>query len=472
MARGAPAVLLLALAAAGCRLEPGGTCGSRADCPAGLDCLSGVCAACREDAECAWWEACGLDGLCAPDARACEVTLGCCGADGSVPCCGDDGDCASWEACGADHVCATRPDHCPSLPCTAPYACDPAHHCSLPGGACLADADCPAWMAGCDAGSGRCRFPAAAGEDVLAVGTLAEGSCAAGAAARATSAAASSGVELGLGCGSAADGRAFLDPVTGELVYRFAEPAGADTLRRMRRDAMIWDAEAARWRFPAAPAENDDVALRPGAGCEAAIAWEGWVMQADTGALLYGCPIAGGSLRDYYDGDDVRRVQAVQEVLSWNGRGFLLVRSAGGVLQVLDASGIATSVTGLPGGELLARRATGTGFRVALRSDVTGGDALWEIDEGTALASPVGTYPDVAAAWLGLAWPVLDDGGALHGVGPGTDLRYEVHLRPLLPGATAVVYAEADMPAGANDPSAPVFEPFLRLDRPLLVTRP
>lgn len=457
-------LLLLVAAAAGCRFDPAGTCDTRADCPAGLDCLSGVCATCRDDGDCAEWQACGLDGLCAT-------------ADGR---CGADDECASWEACTADHLCATRADHCPVLACTVPYACDPAHHCSLPGGTCLSDADCPAWMAGCDLVTAsptknQCLFSATAGDDVLAIGTLSEGDCAFGAVSRASTAAASSAaqVEVGLGCGSAPDGRAFLDPVTGELVYRFVEPAYGDTLRRMRLDALAWDAAAGLWRFPPSPAENDDVALAPGA-CP--LTWDRWIMQAGTGALLYACPVTA-PVRDFYDGATaISWLRTVREVHAWSAEGRHLVRGSDDVLRVVEGFGTATPgattvVTLLPAGEHLAYRSTPAGFWIALRDGASGEDQLWEVDQITGIATQAGTYASVAAFGPGGAWTALDADGALYGGGPFGGLLYEIVKRPLS-GPAAVVFDESLMPADSNDFAAPTFKPFLRLDRLVLVTRP
>jgi hypothetical protein len=446
--------LLLLLAATACRLNPDGRCSERADCPAGLDCLNHVCANCRSDLECWSYTFCSSAGLCELRPGSCRV----------------DADCPTYDRCTASHTCVLRSDHCANdAACTGAYlVCDPEHHCSLEDGRCLVSEDCNAWLASCDTAASRCLLSTTAGDDVLAVGTLVEGACDRGAISRATTAAASAAVEIGLGCGSAPDGVARMDPLTGGVVYRHQEAAGGDTLRRFRQDALGWDAAASLWRFPADASANDDFALAPGA-CP--ITWDRWAMQAATGKLLYACPIGGvPPQRDFYDEADVRVLQGVREVLSWNYGGYLLVVSGSGAVQVIAPSGVATSVIGLPVGTGLAHRATGTGFRVALASDVTGKGELWEVDELTGGAAQAGTYADVLPGYTGGAGSVLDEAGALYGVG-FRQLRAVVLKRPLAPGTTSVVYSEESLPAGANDFAAATFKPFLRLDG-FLATRP
>jgi len=451
-----PLVALVLFLAVGCRLDPEGQCSVRADCPVGLDCLNRVCANCRSDLDCWSHTTCSAAGLC-------ELR------DGR---CWGDADCPSYDLCSAQNVCTLRPDHCADdAACSAaPYrVCDPEHHCSLEDGRCFVDADCNAWLATCDTATHACDLPATPGEDVLAVGTLVEGRCDRGAISRATTAAAKDAVEVGFGCGSAQDGVARMDPVTGGVVYRHAEAAGGDTLRRFRKDALAWDDSASLWLFPGDASANDDFALAPGA-CP--LTWDRWAMQAETGRLLYACPVGGApTQRDFYDEADARVLQSVRELLSWNGAGYRLVLAGDGATKVVDPAGVATAVSGLPPGAHLAHRATATGFRVALRNDVTGADELWEIDALTAAAAQAGTFAAVPGGYDGFAWSVLDEAGALHG-GAFLSLREVLLRRPLAPGVTAVVYAEASMPSGADDFSAATFVPFLRLDRFLLVTRP
>jgi hypothetical protein len=459
-----PLLLALLATAAGCELDPDGRCDARADCPAGLDCLNHVCANCSGDLECWSHTYCSAGGLCEPRAGRCWF----------------DEDCPSWDRCDATWTCVLRPDHCASdAVCTAAYDyCDPAHHCSIHPGRCASDADCFSWAPTCDAASHYCQVGGAAGDDVLAWGTLVDGACDRGAVSPATTAAASSGAEVGFDCGSVRDRRAFVEPVGGALVYRHAEPTGADTLRRFHPEAVEWDAAAALWRYPGEPSADDEIVLTPGV-CP--VTWDRWIMRAGTGALLYGCPTTG-TLRDFYDAAGVRKVQAVGELLAWTPGGYLLAVSGAGDLQVIGPTGTATAVTGLPAGGRLAHRATATGIRVAVRDDATLADELWEIDEVSAVAALVGAYAGVATSYGGQEWEVLDADGNLYGRAySGTP---EVILkRPLLPGATgAPVYDESFMPAGANDPSAATFVPFVRLQRgaeepdgpveSLLVTRP
>jgi hypothetical protein len=454
MARRALILAALVAASVGCRLDPEGSCDSRADCPAGLDCLNQVCTSCRSDADCGWSHLeCTPAGLCEPRPGRCWV----------------DADCPSWESCVA-YTCALRSDHCADdarcAGSTPPKLCDGDHHCSFEAGRCATLADCPKWMASCDA-TGWCLSSTTAGEDVLALGTLVEGDCAFGAISRATTAAASGGVELGFDCGSGLDSLGWIDPVTGTVIYRHVEAAGGDVLRAFRKDAMTRDTAAGRWVFPADATNDDDLALAPG---HCPIAWDRWIMQAGTGKLMYACAVTG-VVRDFYDDADVRKLQAVKEALSWNDGGYVLVLDGLGAVKVVDALGVATAVTGLPEATHLAHRATATGFRVALRETASLADELWAIDELTAGATFVGTYASVPSAYDGDDWKVLDTDGVLYG-GAYLAAREVVLKRPLTPGTTAEVYSGWSMPSGSNDFTATTFKPFVQLDKIFLITRP
>jgi hypothetical protein len=467
MARCALLAAFLSLAV-GCVLDPAGRCETRADCSYGLDCLQGVCAACRGDFDCSGWESCGGEGLCTPRAAACGPML-------DLDCCNADADCASWDACDASHTCALRADHCLNdAACNAAtfQRCDPEHHCTLQAGRCFADADCVAWTPTCDVPTNSCKFGAVPGDDILAWGTLAEGREDRIAVARAT---APTKVEVGFDAGSGWDGRAFVDPITGELVYRHTGDAGGDTLRRFNRDAI--GGVPGYWTYPTAPSADDEVAINA-AACP--MSWDRWVMQGGTGQLLYGCPNADRSRREFYrDGVATPVLQGVQEVLAWSASGCLLVRGGGGALHVHGTAPCAgAAVTTLPAGGHLAHRTTADawtgppGFRVALGNEVSGKDELWEIDELTAAVALVGTYPDAGTSYQGQSWEAIDSAGNLYGRAY-IESRELILRRPLTPGSVSEIYAEASMPSGSNDFSAATFKPFLRLDQgSFLITTP
>jgi hypothetical protein len=427
--------LVLVAVSAGCTLDPAGRCEARTDCGYGLDCLNGVCAACRGDFDCAAWQACG-DGLCAPVAGRCDV----------------DADCDSWDRCDANHACVLRADHCgPSNAiCVAPYDCDPEHHCSLEPPACLTDGDCFAWMDRCDAGS--CVFPTAAGADVLAWGTLVEGRDDRGAVALPTTPAQ---VELGFDPGAGADGRGFVDPVSGAVVYRHVGDPGGDTLRRFRRDPFTVDPVV----YPLAPSADDDVAI-PTDACP--VTWDRWIMQGGSGSLLYGCPLPTGALWQLRDLDGVARFPPVSEPLAWSAAGYLLALDGAGIPRVYDAAGVggALAIANLPAGTLLAQRTGGTGFLVAVRRSAPSADELWEIDEDARSALLVDTYDALASSYGEIGRAVLDADGTLY-VRAFLSLDEVILKRPL--GASpSVVYDELGG-AGA----------LLRLDsRSFLFTRP
>jgi hypothetical protein len=449
-------------------LDPAGRCETRADCRHGLDCLQGVCAACRGDFDCSGWESCGGDGLCAPLAGRCDA----------------DADCASWDGCDASHTCALRADHCPNVACATLERCDPEHHCTLQAGRCLADVDCVAWTPTCDVPTNSCKFGAVAGDDLLAWGTLAEGRDDRIAVARVS---APTKVEVGFDAGSAFDGRAFVDPITGELVYRHTGDAGGDTLRRFNRDAIVFDPVTGRWTYPTAPSADDEIAI-DAAACP--MTWVRWVMQGAVGtetgprALLYGCPHADSPLDnplwDFFGAASVAApgLQGIQAALSWSANGYVLVRDADGAYQVVSQVvipvGEPKAVIGLPAGAHFAYRTYATGFRVALQNGSN--DELWEIAEATAAAAPYApapnTFASVPGAYKGVAWEVLDSAGNMYSRAyfVSTEL---ILKRPLLPGTVSEVYTEADPAASnANDFAATTFKPFLRLNRSFLVTRP
>jgi hypothetical protein len=447
MARGA--LILTLLLAAGCRLDPAGRCDTRSDCAAGLDCLAGVCASCLGDADCSAWEGCGATGLCAPLAGRCDA----------------DADCASWDLCDASHTCVLRPDHCPNVTCGPIERCDPEHHCTLQPGRCNGGPDCVAWMAGCDVPSNTCLFSATPGDDVLALGTLTEGRADRGAAARAS---APTKVEVGFDAHSGSDERAFIDPVTGELIYRHMGDPGGDTLRRFNRDAIVRDPVAALWTYPASPSADDELAIDATA-CP--MTWGPWIMQAvaveGVGAaprpLQYGCPVSGGGLFDFYDSSGTRQLQGVQAVFGWSANGYRFVRAAN-LYQVISAAGAAVSVTALPVGAHLAYRTTANGFRVALYDYGTARDELWAIDEVSAAAALVGPYAIVPGGYAVPSWEALDSDGTLYG--RSSFAAFDVVLKRPLSGATTVPYTEANMAAGSDDFTAATFSPYLRLDPP------
>ncbi|MGB8930063.1 MAG: hypothetical protein WCC48_02305 [Anaeromyxobacteraceae bacterium] len=458
--RGLLLALLAAAALGGCKLEPGGRCGVREDCPVGLDCLNHVCAACRGDGDCWSYTACSSGGLCEPRAGRCRV----------------EADCASWQTCDAGNTCVLRADRCPTVgaDCDALHRCDPAHACTFKPGACAADADCAAWMAGCDVASHSCTFSATPGDDVLAWGTLAEGREDRGAAARVT---APVKVEVGFdaGAGGAGSGllvggdvvyRGFVDPVAGTLVYRHVGDPGGDTLRRFNRDALAWDVTGSRWLYPAAPSANDELAI---AATQCPKEWNRWIMRAGTGELLYGCP--GYAAWNFFDAAGAKRLASVLAVYGWNADGYLLMRSGAGVLQIVSGAGAATAVSGLPAGPHYAYRTTATGFRVALHDAAAMADELWVIDEGTAAATIVGTYADAPGGYEALTWELVDAGGALYGRAY-VSVAEVILKRPLAPGSTSVVYDEGKMTTGSNDFSAATFKPYLRLDESFLLSRP
>ncbi|HSM93152.1 MAG TPA: hypothetical protein VLT47_09710 [Anaeromyxobacteraceae bacterium] len=465
----ARALLLLALAAAlgACKLDPAGRCSAREECAAGLDCLDGVCAACRDDRDCSDWAACAASGLCEPRAGRCRLAA----------------DCASWEGCDAEHTCTLLPDRCPEVgaACAALEVCDATHACSLLPGRCYAATDCPAWMSGCDLPTQTCLWSPAASDDVIAWGTLAEGRDDRAAAARVT---APAKVEVGFDAGAGGAGaglrdaatgdvvyRGFLDPATGALVYRHVGDPAGDTLRRMNRDEG-WTAPASPWAYPLSPSANDAVAID---ATRCPKTWDRWVMQAGTGEILYGCPGAG--TWSFYGAAGTARATGVLAAYAWSAADRLLVRSAGGALRILAAGGGATDVTGLPTAwTALAYRTVNqpgveVGFRVALHDDGTGADQLWTIDEVGGGSKLLGTYATAPGGYVSLDWEVLDAEGALYGRAWAS--APEVVLkRPLSPGATGVIYDEAKMPSGANDFSAATFKPWLKLDRSFLFSRP
>ena len=297
--------------------------------------------------------------------------------------------------------------------------------------------------------SGTCRFSTAPGGDVLAWGTVDESRDDRGAVALVTEFEAA---EVGFDASSALDGRGFVDPVTGAVLYRHSGNPGGDTLRRFARDGAYPDPSADPWLDPTA---DDEVAIVTSACADD---WGPWLVQGTTGALLYGCPHPGGLLRSLH-GSGGAIFAPVKEPLAWSPDGYLLALDGAGVPRVLGPGGAGAEVPidGLDAGALLAQRTTATGFLVALSCLEHGADELWEIVAATRVATPRGTYPAAPTAYAGLGWEVLDEAGALYG--RAFPSVAEVVLKRTLAGTETVYDEQLDAP-------------ILQLARSLLLTRP
>jgi hypothetical protein len=429
----------LALALSGaCSVAPRGLCDADADCLAGLSCQGGVCVGCEGDAGCRAWEAC--------TDRRCQLRAGRCA---------DDAACQAWERCDGAHACVLRPGRgdAAGAGCEAWQACQ-ATDCVARPGRCGGDADCAAGQA-CTAGN-ACVATAFDPGAVVLWGTFTAGSTCAGAVAPLDAPAAAL---TGFGCGRA--GPAWLSPA-GDLVY--ADVAGG-ALRRFRHDPMAWDPLLALWAYPVTPAANDEVALAA-APC-AGRPWTAWALQAGTGAVRYACA-AGGSW-DWFDAAGAR-VLAGGRAFAWTAGGLALATPGTGPFDaaaavVVDASGGSVPVSGLPAGALLAVRAGGEAFRLALRVDAGGGntrDERWLVaaDGAAALEGEVAPAP---AGFAEAGAPVLDAAGVLFSPGALGGVAVVVR-RPLLPGLAVTAYSAAAAPAGADDLRARPFLPWVLLD--------
>jgi hypothetical protein len=122
-------------------------------------------------------------------------------------------------------------------------------------------------------------------------------------------------------------------------------------------------------------------------------------------------------------------------------------------------------VSGLPAGTLLAARAAGEAFRLALRVDAGGGatrDERWSVDAGGAAALD-GVFAAPPAGFAEAGQPVLDGAGRLFVPG-AAGAAGAVVRRPLEPEASLTVYTEAAAPPGADDFAARPFGLWVRLD--------
>lgn len=438
----------LALALSGaCSLAPRGLCEVDADCLAGLSCEGGVCVGCQGDASCRAWEAC--------TDRRCQLR-----ADR----CADDAACQAWDRCDGSHTCVRRAGRCDAAGagCEDWQACQ-ATTCVAQPGRCGGDADCAAGQA-CTAGN-RCVATALDPGAVALWGTFTAGSTCAGAVAPLD---APADALTGFACDRA--GPAWISPA-GDLVYADA-PGGA--LRRFRHDPMAWDPLLALWAYPVAPAANDEVAL-PATPCGGQ-AWTAWALQAGTGAVRYACAAGGGW--DWFDAAGAR-VLTGRRAFAWTAGGLALATPGTGPFDaataaVVDGAGAATPVAGLPSSALLAARASGEAFRLALRVDAGGGatrDERWLVT-ADGVAALEGTLAPLPAGFAEAGAPVLDAAGWLFS--PGTLLGLPAVVgRPLSPALAVTAYSAADAPAGADDFRARPFLPWVQLDGgALLVTGP
>jgi hypothetical protein len=517
-ARVLPALLALALAA-GCRLAPQGSCASDLDCSDGRHCAEGVCVPdgrsslyggcavdrdcdeaavcaqgvcllaagrCVDGRDCATWESCEetvctpLPGRCTtlddcaawelcvaaaqvspplPDHR-CQVAPGRCAAAtdcagwqvclptrfcGTAPgYCATGAECAAWETCGGDHRCATAVGFCATgADCQEWEACGADHRCALAAGRCVVQDDCPPELVcranACVAQPARLELMPG---NVHLVGTLDPGTPGRAAIGLPGSYVTMVGMAAGdLACGVR------VTPTGGLLVGR-----GAAGLAMLVPDQILWDAGADLWTYPADPAANDvPVPLPP--GCEGAVSIS-VVQQQGTGARLVDC----GGLE--WRAEDGAIAVSGQPLLAWSSEGLKLAGVEGMVVPpvLLDATGVAVPVTGLPAGRLLAgARAHGLGFDVVITAGATAQLAdleVWSIDASGA-AALVGALPALPPSVTEVDPPVLDGVRDVYQLGRTSG--GDVVIRRIPGGVeTMIVHDDAGLPAATSLLDAPV----------------
>jgi hypothetical protein len=460
------AALLAALALSACRLAPEGSCAADGDCATGRHCAESVCV---PDGRSDLYAGCIVDKDCDPHA---QCTRGVCVLLPGR--CASAADCQAWESCEATH-CALLPGRCRTLDdCAEWEICVgaastspplPEHRCAPAPGRCASGADCPGWQICtaarfCDASAcatqDDCRTdlvcrasactpqaapPALDPAQVYLVGTLQEGTP--GLAAIASPGSPASKV-VGLADGDAVCG-ARLQPDGTVLLGRGA------ALARLVADPFTWSTGAGQWTYPAAPSGND-AAVAPPAGCAPSAV----VLQAGTGARLFECaPLV------WRDASGATIVTLTgQPLVAWNSNGMKLagVPDMPAPPVLLDPWGTPVPVAGLDAGRVVAWRAAGLAFRVAVATGPAGDYGaleVWTIAAGGA-ATREPALPALPAAAASVGAPVLDAAGAVHQLGLAASGDGLVVKR--VPGATAavVVYDEAALPAGTSLLDAPV----------------
>jgi len=468
------ALLLLVLAASGCRLAPPGSCDRDGDCIAGQHCVEEVCA---PDARSALFASCVVDRDCNTFAQcqrnvcvlapgACAESLDCqawegCEANACRPLagrCDTLSDCARWEVCDATHTCVVAPGRCApataATDCASWQVCAPTHFCATAPGACATQDDCPTDQV-CTAHAcvAQPSPPALDPAAVQLVGTLRPGSPGLAAVA----ALGAPGIKLvGLAAGDAACGARIGS--TGQLVYA----PGPATLATLVADPFLW---SLTWAYPATPHAND-VAL-PLPGCEAAPAVSA-VMQPGTDAVLYAC----GTL-DYRDAGGTRLVSG-HPLLAWNAADLKLAGTPDMTVAptLLDATGTPIPLTGaalIDGDRLVAWRATASGFRVVRAWGA--GPALDTLDvfeiDGSGAVVLLPAPPLLPAEVTEASAPVLDAAGAVYQLCRTAAADVVVKRTP--GGAAEVLYDEATLPPAA----ASLLDEVVRVDAAsCLVTGP
>lgn len=428
MMRLLPTILLVSLAM-GCTFTPPGECQSAEDCVFGARCETGVCVmGCDADEHCAGdWE------RCESSTRRCALREGRCSSQAQ---------CETWELCGEGHTCETSPNLCAEeSDCGGHEDCNLSTHlCQLQEGRCNSVEDCgygaTPW-ASCD-GASYCTYAPA--DDVMMWGTLSEGACYRDAV---------SPVEFperakaGFGCytGIFNNEYAVLLP-SGGIVY-FEKGGTTSRLRIFTPDRFTWREASEYWEYPISPYDNDPIVPTPGCGEGSPYSV---VVQAGTSRILYTCL---GSANDWYD--TAGNLLVTGWVQAWNQDGLFLRGLTS--LEVVDATGASTPVTGLPASfGFLDARADGSGFWIALAKDPDDSPERWRVDAaGVATRQVVYADPPSEAPAESYSGLLSRSGALYQSVYTNGPLGDTVVRRSADGSTAAIVYSEGDMPEGSND---------------------
>ncbi len=439
-----------------------GRCAADVECGAWQACASHTCDAapgsCDDASDCTAWESCGGDHVCALATGFCQGSADCaawqsCGVlHQCVPkpgLCDSAGDCMGWETCTA-HACVVAPGRCATGDdCAAFETCGADHHCELPPGACGTQADCEGWQVCtsnvCETAPGRCAAdpecavptycldhacgkPAFSPDEVLLLGSA-------------------DNIEQSLSWGIVSRLSEPQHPVfgfpagwndqialtsAGEVVYSYSE----------RRGAWKMVPDSARlvgglWQPPFAADANDVQVTTITCGTSGTYRW---LVQSSTNTIVHTC-----NESTWYDAAGALRftAPASRRLLAWNAADAKLLRGVGSAVYVLDASGVETTVTGLPAtaAPVAWRSRSDAGWSLAVSDSAAAEEQLWTVGPAGA-ATKGGSYPAVTGVESVGAGHALDASEALYQFVQLGAYRAGVVKRTVSPPTSTIVYDE------------------------------
>jgi hypothetical protein len=240
-------------------------------------------------------------------------------------------------------------------------------------------------------------------------------------------------------------------PTTGKLVYELTHSMGGHSVWEFVPDAMTWNADDEVWEMPEDWAANDqkiDTAV-----CDPRGVWD-VMIEPDSGRIIFYCAGTDTPRGWFAEGGDPVLGDGFELLaLGAAGRKLAATTPDSTTPMIIDGAGTELPVVGVSLASPLAIRASGEGFRVAVRA-LSGGDdiELWQIAK-SGQATLVGTYAPVPPETQQSPAPMyaryaLDADDNLYAFGRDTTTisTDTVIKRVLAPGASEIVYDEDDEP--------------------------